>query len=187
MPELISEVKVELMELTYTPNGGAATPLGVTKKGSKIVLKASSTKLTVMEFGDTPVNLVGKGWQGDVQLMLAQSSLDKLAIALGSTKTTVAGPPAKYSVDIDPRAAREFPFGKLVLHPSTLGASDVSRDWTIWRAQIEPDLSGDYVADDALVWPLKFCMTLFQNTTTGNVKLATYGDTTTAVDFDANL
>lgn len=186
-PALISTVKVELMRAWWTLDGGAVVNLGVTKTGSKVKIKRPVTTVKIHELGETPINLYGRGVEASVELMLEAVTIENLNTALGATLTTVAGPPEKKVVDLDPRAGIQLPFGVLILHPFELATATVTRDWKFYRAQIEPDFTADYQAGDALTYPLKFIATPTQDGSTGKFKLLSYGDPTAAIDFDAGL
>jgi hypothetical protein len=180
---LVSDILVEWNKLTWTPNGGSATVLGLTQEGSKIDIKRGTTKITANELGDTAIDFKGLGWSIEVTAMLLGTTIENLAIALGATLTTVT---TAKSVDLDPRAGTSLPYGKLELRP--YGMTTGARDWTLYRAQILADnFSADYASNKALAYPVKFTGTIYQDTTSGNVKIATYGIAANAVDYAALL
>lgn len=181
---VLPTVKVELHKITFTPNGGSATVIGVTEAGSKITGKADVVDIVVAEFGKTPMDLAGNGWDIQVALTMSSSTIDNLVHAISSAKVTDT---AKHAVGFDPRAGRLFTFGELSLHPLDLAAINVSRNWTFFKAAIRPDLTADYVATKAVGWPIIFQACVSQNQTTGNVRVGQFGDPTVLIDYDAGL
>lgn len=185
MPVLLTDAVVELCKATWTLNGGSAVNLGLTQEGSKVAIKRDGVIINANELGSTAIDFKGNGWDIDIELMLMATTIDNLAIALGSTKTTVA---SNSSVDLDLRVGNSLPYGELVLHPAQLGAGVLTRDWKFFRAQIPTDgFLAEYVAGKALTWPLKFKGTPVQDLTTGKVKIACFGNPATAVDYDVAL
>jgi hypothetical protein len=181
MPELISEVKVERCLATYTPNGGSATPLGLTLEGSKLMIKGEAVKVACDELGVSTIDVYGNGVEVSAELQMMQVSIDKLLIALSSVKTTDT---TKHTVGVDPRGGVLRTYGKLVLHPRDLAANVVTRDWTIWKAAIDIDFLAEYTGGKALTWPLKMIGCVDQNASTGLVRIAQFGDSTVDKYYD---
>jgi hypothetical protein len=178
-------VKVGAAKVTYTPNGGSAVVLGFTKEGAEIAVKRSKFDIKVHELGETPVGSVWTGCEIGGKITLQEWSLDNVALALSSTKTTVAGPPAKVSVDVDPRAGAAVPVGKLVFHPKALADVDVTEDVTLPLVELEVDTPYSFKvnAERALVFGFRAIVNKNTTDPTKLDPLMTIGDPTTAVVF----
>ncbi len=182
MASRLANIEIGRYLINWTPDGGAETELGHTEDGSVIKIQPKETNRTVEAFGDTPFDIITDGWNITAEAMLKEATLDNFAAALSSLKTTVTGPPSKLSVDIDPTAGKSLVFGKLVFHRAD-ASTDVSRDITIWKAIVTPNTDLPLKANKDLTVKFVVRAGVWQDPSTGKVKILTRGDGTTGITF----
>jgi hypothetical protein len=169
--------------MLWTPNGGTEVDLGFTEDGSEISIEKEYEDVEVHELG-APVDSYEKKVKVEATAKLAQATLQNLSRALDALLTTVTGPPAKVSIDVNPKAGTKATFGKLVFRPRELTSADKSRDKTIWRAAVKAGTKLPMKATTKRVADFKVAGLADQDVTTGKWRIFTEGDPTTAVLFE---
>lgn len=136
-----------------------AEDLGLTKGGVEVTLSTTTYKITVDQFGGTEVNEYIMGRTASVKVPLAETSLDRFAIAFPgsviitdgttSTKKKLNG---ATGVGISLRSLA----GELNLHPKAISLSDKSQDFTLPIASPKGDLTFAYKHDEERVYSVEF-------------------------------
>lgn len=183
----VQKIAIGRHTVTLTPfGGGTATTIGMTKEGVTLTVKRDAERIMVHELG-APVRKIYKTSSVTAKVVLAQYDEDLLALALASAKTTVAGPPAKSSVDLSPVAGLEAPCFKAVFHPAAKAAGDVSDDKVIPCFALDVDQELSFRVDKELNLVISGEALAAVDTTdpTKAVPLLVRGDETTGVLFAA--
>lgn len=142
--------------------------LGLTKGGVEVTIATTTYKITVDQFGGTEVNEYITGRTASVKVPLAETSLDRLQIALpGSTIVTDATVTTRKKlmgvngVGVSLRTLAE----ELVLHPKNTVSTDRSQDFTLPVASPKGDFAFSYKHDEERIYNVEF--TGYPNLTTG--------------------
>jgi|ERR1043166_7871840 hypothetical protein len=177
MPEQVLVYDIGAHRILWTPSGGTETDLGLTEDGSVVEIAKDYEDIMVHELS-APVDEVEKKVNCVATVKLVQFTMDNIALALDSTKTTSSG---KTSVDVSPKSGRKATFGKLIFRPRDLTSSDKSRDKTMYKAAIQTGFKPDQQATKKRIFDVKFRGLCDQDATTGSWRIFTEGDPTTAV------
>lgn len=184
MAEVRPSIDIGSCDVLWTRDGGSEVNLGLTAEGVEIEI--SETDYDVRADGiSAPLMSVKTETEITGEIELIEFNLDNIAVGLRSVKTTVAGPPAKESVDISPLAGEEVPFGKLVFHPRRLPAANKSKDVTIPMAILRRSGNRVFRATQEGRVTFSFQAGAKQDPTTGEwYPLYIEGDASTDVMFD---
>lgn len=154
--------------------------LGFTKGGVEVTLATTSYKITVDQFGGTEVNEYITGRTAMVKVPLAETSLDRLQVAIpGSLIITDATTPSKKklqgltSIGTSLRTLAD----ELILHPKPLPSNDKTQDFILPTASPKGDLTFSFKHDEERVYNVEF--TGYPDLTTG--LLFIIGDKTATV------
>lgn len=183
MSDLRQSVPIGSHKAIWTPDGGSEIDLGLTKEGCTIEIETDGYERTADELAALYDERVDKvSITGEIELI--EVDIDMVATCLGLLKTTVAGPPSKASVDMNPLRGYSKPFGKLVFHPRKLADAVVTDDKTIWNAIVA--MSGNRIFKAAEDGSLKFSFKAgaYWDSTLSKWRIYTEGDPTTGVGFE---
>jgi hypothetical protein len=137
----------------------ATEDLGLTKGGVEVTLATTTYKITVDQFGETEVNEYITGRTASVKVPLAETSLDRLQIAVpGTVLVTDAVTPTKKklqgltAIGTSLRSVAD----ELVCHPKPLASSDKSQDFTLPIASPKGDIAFSYKHNEERVYTVEF-------------------------------
>jgi hypothetical protein len=149
--------------------------LGFTKGGIDVAISTITKEVTVDQFGPSAVNEYIQGRTVQVTVPLAETDLNKLALALpGSTLVTGAGGKLKLVVGTASGTALRALGKKLVLHPTGLPAGQKNDDFVVKLAAPVGDIEFAFNFEDERVYNVTFKG--FPDNATG--ELFTFGDET---------
>ena len=125
--------------------------LGKTKGGVTVTLSPENVKLTVDQYGETPVDFASNGMTMKVTVRLAELDLAKWQAAqpLG---TTVTGKRVTFGKNAGARLASQA--GLLVCHP--LGVTGAAEDIVLHKAVATDEIEVDYNNEDQRVLEIPF-------------------------------
>jgi hypothetical protein len=147
--------------------------LGFTKGGIDVSISTITKEVTVDQFGPSAVNEYIQGRTVQVTVPLAETDLNKLALALpGSTLVTGTGGKLKLMVSTASGTALRALAKKLVLHPTGVPTSQKNDDFVVLLAAPVGDIEFAYNFEDERVYNVTFKG--FPDNTTG--ALFTFGD-----------
>jgi hypothetical protein len=133
--------------------------LGLTKGGVEVTLATTTYKITVDQFGGSEVNEYITGRTASVKVPLAETSLDRFAIAFPGaviiTDKTTATKKKLNGVTGVGTSLRSLA-GALNLHPKNVVATDKSQDFTLPIASPKGDMSFSYKHDEERVYNVEF-------------------------------
>lgn len=133
--------------------------LGLTKGGVEVTIATTTYKVTVDQFGGTEVNEYITGRTASVKVPLAETSLDRLQVAIpGSTLVTDAVTPTKKKLQglTATGSSLRTLADELILHPKPLVSTDKSQDFTLPIASPKGDFSFSYKHDEERVYTVEF-------------------------------
>lgn len=180
---LIDNIQIGAHKVLWTPDGETtAIDLGYTAEGVEIAVEGDEHLIEVHELA-APIGGVTNSLSLTAEILLKECHLDNIALGLGALKTTVAGTPAKVSVDISPMRGQLLDFGELRFHPRHLPANDVSRDVVIHKAMVRRQGTQTLRANED--GSVSFSVVgAAAEQSDGSWKLYTIGDDSTDVSFD---
>lgn len=132
--------------------------LGYTKGGVDVKITTSRKEVTVDQFGPTPINEYITGRMVEVTVPMAESDLDKLALALpGSTLVEDSGGSKKKLVVKTGAGTNLRSLAKkLVLHPTGVDAANKNEDFVIMLASPAGDMEFSFNFEDERVYSVTF-------------------------------
>jgi hypothetical protein len=153
--------------------------LGVTKGGVQVTINTPTKEIQVDQFGPTAVNEYIQGRSVMVKVPMAESDLQKLALAIPNAQlVTDATTPSKMKLVInnDQGVNLRSLAKKLVLHPSGLAADSKNEDTVIPLAAPSGQIDYAYSFDNERVYNVTFKG--YPDNTTGEI--AVLGDESAA-------
>lgn len=134
-----------------------ADDLGFTKGGIDVALSMATKEVTVDQFGPSAVNEYIQGRGVTVTVPMAETDLEKLAVAIpGAVLTGAAGGKRKLVVSNGAGTSLRDLAKKLVLHPHGTPASNKNDDFVVLLAAPSGDIEFSYSFEDERVYSVTF-------------------------------
>lgn len=131
--------------------------LGYTKGGIDVAISVASKEVTVDQFGPQAINEYIQGRGVQVTLPLAESDLDKLALAIpGAVLTGSAGGKRKLVVKNGAGTSLRDLARTLVLHPTGVPENQKNDDFIVFLAAPVGDIEFSYSYEDERVYSVTF-------------------------------
>lgn len=154
MPSDIKNVKMGVCKVSF---GG--TDLGYTKGGVEVTVQTESHKVTVDQYGKTPINEYIMGREVNVKVPMAETTLENLVkIMPGATLVTDSLDPTKKAVSVPSGIGSNLLdfAAPLVLHPVGKDEDDKSDDFNIPLAATAGALTFAYKLEDERIFNVEF-------------------------------
>jgi hypothetical protein len=167
----IENVRLGVCSLTYK-----GVDLGYTKGGVEVTVESETHEVTIDQFGNTPVNDYVMGAKITVKVPLAETTVQNMATIMPGGKLVIDETDTdKIRADISSGVGLNLIdiAGVLTLHPIGRADSDISEDFTVWKAATAGGLSFGYKVDEERVFDCEF-----KGYPADDKRLFSYGDVT---------
>lgn len=176
MPSALENVKVGVCTVQF-----AGADLGYTKGGVEVEVSTETYKVTVDQFGNTPINDYITGRMISVKTPLAETTIDNLvSIMPGAVKTIDGIDATKIKVEVSNGLGTNLIdlADKLVLHPKANALADLSEDIVVPKASTPGNMTFSYQLEAERVFDCTW--TGYPDTANGNILFIVGDETATA-------
>lgn len=156
MPNRLSDsINVGCADITFIPdNSNMPIYLGLTQGGAKMTYETEWHEITADQTGKAPLDDVLIGEKVLVEANLLDTSLDKISLVSPTSKKAAKGKAVTFGQRAGLRATHHA--GKLIIHPISIPAGDLSKDVIIYRTANTGGLELAYELEKEWVIPTKW-------------------------------
>lgn len=175
----LSELLSGPMQMTFK-----GVNLGFTQEGTTVSVESEDEEITVDEMGNTPVEALHTADRVTVTVRLAQWSITLLKTLLPAGTYVQDGSKEKITIGRATGLRMSSIAGQLTLHPIANDASDVTEDFTAWKAYVSEPIEWVGTYDNIRSYEVTFTC-LADMGRADKDRVAAIGDTSAAADTTA--